>query len=133
MANVIGVGGIFFKCEDPDATRDWYKRVLGITINDYGGADFLHKSSAEQFSDGARTIWSPFKADNDYFAPSKSDWMMNLIVDDMDGMLARLAAENVPLEGEPMNESYGRFAWIMDPDGRKVELWQPVSPPTETD
>lgn len=129
MANVIGVGGIFFLCSDVGATREWYARVLGMSMNDYGGADFLHGDAAAKFPQGARTIWAPFKAGSDYFKPSDSDFMINLMVDDMDGVLARLEAEGVPLEGDPMEESYGRFAWIMDPDGRKIELWQPTEPP----
>ncbi|MEL6323980.1 MAG: VOC family protein [Pseudomonadota bacterium] len=131
MANVLGVGGVFFECADVDATRDWYARVLGITMNDYGGADFLHADSAKAFPIGARTIWSPFAADNEYFKPSKAGWMLNLIVDDLDAMIARIKSENVPLQGEPMTEPYGHFAWIMDPDGRKIELWQPIEPPAD--
>ncbi|MEO0881667.1 MAG: VOC family protein [Pseudomonadota bacterium] len=126
MAKVLGLGGIFFLCEDVDATRAWYTRVLGIEINDFGGHAFSQKEAAEACGDGAMTIWSPFKASSDYFKPSTSDWMMNLIVDDLDAMLERIRSENVPLEGEPMTESYGKFAWIMDPDGRKIELWQPI-------
>jgi catechol 2,3-dioxygenase-like lactoylglutathione lyase family enzyme len=126
MAKVIGLGGIFFHCEDVEATRAWYKRVLGLEIDDNGGSSFLHADSAAQFPQGARTIWAPFKAGSDYFKPSDSDFMINLMIDDFDGMLERLKAEGVPMEGEPMIESYGKFAWVMDPDGRKVELWQPV-------
>jgi catechol 2,3-dioxygenase-like lactoylglutathione lyase family enzyme len=126
MAKVIGLGGIFFHCEDVEATRAWYKRVLDLEIDDYGGSSFLHADSAAQFPQGARTIWAPFKAGSDYFKPSDADFMINLMIDDFDGMLERLKAEGVPMEGEPMIESYGKFAWVMDPDGRKVELWQPV-------
>ncbi len=126
MAKVIGVGGIFFLCKDVEATRAWYTRVLGIEINDYGGHGFVQKAAADIFPRGAMTVWSPFKGDSDYFKPSDSDWMMNLMVDDLDGILEKIAAEDVPLEGEPMTEPYGKFAWIMDPDGRKIELWQPV-------
>lgn len=126
MAKVIGVGGVFFLCTDVDATRDWYRRALGIEMDDYGGTSFGHADSAAVFPEGARTIWAPFKAESDYFKPSASDFMINLMIDDFDDMLAHLAAEGVPLEGEPMIESYGKFAWVMDPDGRKVELWQPV-------
>lgn len=128
MAKVLGVGGIFFRCKDVEATRKWYTRVLGVEINDFGGHAFSQKAAGDVFPQGAMTIWSPFAGDSDYFQPSKADWMMNLMVDDMDGMLARLEAENVPLEGDPMTESYGKFAWIMDPDGRKIELWQPIEP-----
>lgn len=126
MAKVLGVGGIFFLCKDVEATRAWYTRVLGIEINDYGGNAFSHAGSEKAFGKGAMTIWSPFQADSEYFKPSTSDWMINLMVDDLDAMLERVKSEDVPLEGEPMTESYGKFAWIMDPDGRKIELWQPI-------
>ncbi len=126
MAKVIGLGGLFFLCKDVDATRAWYTRVLGISIDEYGGSSFSQAEAAEKFPQGARTIWAPFKAGSDYFKPSDSDFMMNLMVDDLDAMVERVKAEGVELEGEPMSESYGKFAWLMDPDGRKIELWQPV-------
>ncbi len=126
MAKVLGLGGLFFRCRDVDATRAWYTRVLGIEIDGFGGHAFHQKAAAEVFPKGAMTIWAPFKGDSDYFRPSEADWMMNLMIDDMDGILAKLEAEGVPLVGEPMTESYGRFAWIMDPDNRKIELWQPI-------
>ena len=126
MAKIIGLGGVFFKCKDVDATRAWYARVLGISINDFGGTDFSHKAAADIFPNGAKTVWAPFKGDSDYFAPSDADWMMNLMVDDLDDLIEHLKTENVPLVGDPVTEPYGKFAWIMDPDGRKVELWEPV-------
>ena len=133
MAKVLGLGGLFFLCEDVDATRAWYARVLGIEMNDYGGASFSHADAAEIFPKSAMTIWSPFKGESDYFKPSTSPFMMNLLVDDLDGIIARIKSEGVALEGEMMEESYGRFAWVMDPDGRKVELWQPIEPPAEAE
>lgn len=131
MAKVIGVGGVFFLCKDVEATRDWYNRVLGVSITDHGSSDFPHRISAAAFPQSALTVWSPFKSDSDYFQPSTSDFMINLMVDDLDGMVRRLEAEGVSLEGEIMQESYGCFAWIMDPDDRKVELWQPIEPMSE--
>jgi predicted enzyme related to lactoylglutathione lyase len=128
MANVIGVGGVFFKSDDPEGLMTWYRDVLGMTVNDYGGADFLHADSGRAFPQGARTIFSAFKDTTEYFAPSASPFMINLMIDDMDGMLARLAEKGVPLEGEPQDFDYGRFAWVMDPNGVKIELWQPVEP-----
>ena len=126
MAKVIGVGGVFFLCKDVDATRAWYTRVLGIEIDAYGGASFIQAEAAAHFPQGARTIWAPFKAESDYFKPSDSDFMINLMVDDLEGMVARVQDAGVSLEGDPMSESYGKFAWILDPDDRKVELWQPI-------
>ena len=116
MAKVIGLGGVFFLCKDVDATRAWYKRALGIQIDEFGGTSFSHADSAALFPKGARTVWAPFKAESDYFQPSGSDFMVNLMIDDFDGMLDHLKAEGVPLEGEPMIESYGKFAWVMDPE-----------------
>jgi predicted enzyme related to lactoylglutathione lyase len=118
MAKVLGIGGIFFKAEDPKALCDWYQRVLGFPINDWGGAMFPHPT--EGF-----TLWTPFKADTGYFAPSPHAFMINLIVDDIDGVLERAKAEGVEPTGR-QEESYGRFAWIVDPAGVKVELWQPL-------
>jgi predicted enzyme related to lactoylglutathione lyase len=128
MANVIGVGGIFFHCEDPKALMDWYADVLGVTVNDDGGADFLHAAAGEAFPQGARTIFAPFKTDTDYFQPSAKPFMINLMIDDMESMLVRLKEKGVPLEGDPQDYDYGRFAWVMDPNGTKIELWQPIEP-----
>lgn len=123
MAKVIGLGGFFFKSADPDATRSWYARVLGMVFDDWGGLVFLPDAAAAQ--PGAGTVFSPFSADTDYFAPSDKEFMFNLMVDDLDAMLARCAAEGVePVKVFPP-EPNGRFAHIMDPDGRKIELWQP--------
>ena len=122
---VLGVGGVFFACADPQATKDWYQRVLGLMPDEHGGFHFDHRQTAQAFDDGARTIFAPFDAESDYFAPSNLPYMLNLIVDDMDAVLARIAAADVaqlqPAESHP----YGRFAWVLDPDGRKIELWQP--------
>ncbi|WP_044007597.1 VOC family protein [Jannaschia sp. CCS1] len=127
MGKVIGVGGVFMTCADPAATKEWYTRVLGFEADDHGGFSFLHGDSAAAFPDGARTIFAPFEADSDYLAPSTLPFMLNLIVDDIDAVLARCEAEGVA-QVKPMETfEYGRFAWIMDPDGRKLELWQPPS------
>ena len=123
MAKVLGLGGLFFKSADPDATRAWYSRVLGIAFESWGGVVFEPEAAAAQ--PGAATVFSPFKADSDYFAPSQAPFMINLMVDDLDAMLARCKAEGVePLKVMP-DEFNGKFAHIMDPDGRKLELWEP--------
>ncbi|WJY21463.1 VOC family protein [Fontisubflavum oceani] len=127
MADVIGVGGVFLHCADPDATKSWYARVLGMVPNDYGGFDFGHRESAKQFPEGARTIFAPFAADSEYFKPSTLPFMLNLMVDDLDGMLARAKAEGVEELQPRENLEYGQFGWILDHDGRKIELWQPPS------
>ena len=125
MTGVVGLGGVFFHCTDPEATASWYRDVLGMPLNDHGGADFLHGDSAARFGSGARTIWAPFRADSGYFAPSDRPFMVNLMVDDLAAVLARLAERGVALAGDPEEYDYGRFAWVMDPNGVKVELWQP--------
>ena len=121
MAKVLGVGGVFFKTSDPAELKAWYARVLGLEIGDWG---LFFTPDMLKDMPGSGTVFSPFKADTDYFAPSEKEFMFNLIVDDMDAMLARCKAEGVePVKTQ--DESYGRFAHIMDLEGRKIELWQP--------
>ena len=123
MVKVLGLGGLFFKSADSEATRLWYARVLGLDFTEWGGVVFTPDAAMAQ--PGAATAFSPFKADTDYFAPSDKDYMFNLIVDDLDGVLARCKAEGVePVKLFP-DEGNGRFAHIMDLEGRKIELWQP--------
>ena len=116
MAKVLGIGGVFFKTKDVEATKAWYVRVLGFEPGDYG-------ITFPPLPPGGQTVWSPFSTDTTYFAPSDKPFMLNLAVDDLDGVLARVRAEGVEVLGT-QDESYGRFAWIMDPDGLKLELWQ---------
>jgi predicted enzyme related to lactoylglutathione lyase len=123
MARVIGLGGLFFKSEDTAATREWYAQVLGLEFEDWGGLVFLPQTAAAH--PGAGTVFSPLKAETDYFEPSTKEFMFNLMVDDLDSILARCAKEGVePVRTFP-DEANGRFAHIMDPDGRKIELWEP--------
>lgn len=123
MANVLGVGGFFYKSRDPAAARDWYTRVLGFGFEPWGGVVFKPQPMAEK--PGAATIWNVMKPDTDYVAPSDRDFMINLVVDDLDAVLARCKGEGVePLKSFP-DEGFGRFAHILDPDGIKIELWQP--------
>ncbi|MEL6474799.1 MAG: VOC family protein [Pseudomonadota bacterium] len=131
MAKVLGLGGLFLKSKDPGATQAWYADVLGLEPNDYGGFHFLHRDSATAFPEGARTIFSMFDADTDYFEPSNEPYMLNLIVDDLDGILAAAASKGVEEAKPRESHPYGRFGWVMDPDGRKVELWQPIEPPVD--
>ncbi len=128
MAGIIGVGGVFFRSTDVQALRDWYHNVLGMTLNAYGGADFLHADAARQFPTGARTIWSPFGADTDYFGEGGHDFMLNFIVDDLDAVLARAEAAGAAQSKPRENHDYGHFGWLTDPDGRRIELWQPIEP-----
>ena len=127
MAKVIGLGGIFFLCKDAEATSKWYQTALGIEAQEFG-ISFSHAASAKVFPKGAMTIFAPFKQGSDYFKPSDHDVMFNLMVDDLDGVLARASAAGVEQVQPREDHDYGSFAWVMDPDGRKVELWQPKEP-----
>ncbi len=121
MAKVTGLGGIFYKVADPDATRAWYLATLGIG-GEWGAMFPFKKDEAEGFS-----LLSPFKATTDYFDPSEQPFMINLRVDDLDGLIADLAAKGIDILGT-QNEDYGKFAWILDCDGIKIELWEQVGP-----
>ena len=121
MARVTGLGGVFYKVADPDKTRAWYQDNLGI--GGEWGAMFPFKSDDPE----GFTLFSPFKAETDYFAPSDKPFMVNLRVDDLDGMIAGLEAKGITILGR-QDEEYGRFACILDPDGLKVELWQQLGP-----
>lgn len=120
---VIGLGGLFFKSVDTSAMRDWYGNVLGLAFESWGGLVFLPETAAAH--PGAGTVFSPFKADTNYFAPSDKEFMFNLMVDDLDGILARCADHGVTPIGGVLSEENGKFAHIMDPEGRKIELWEP--------
>ena len=124
MAKITGLGGIFYKVADPDATRAWYQDNLGIG-GEWGAMFPFKNDDPEGF-----TLLSPFKADTDYFAPSDKAFMINLRVDDLDGMIGQLEAKEISILGR-QDEDYGRFAWILDPDGNKVELWQQLGPAPE--
>jgi predicted enzyme related to lactoylglutathione lyase len=120
MAKVIGVGGVFVKAADSAAWRAWYRDVLGIAFEDFGGAVFKHPAV------GATTLAS-FAPDTDYFAPSAQPFMINLIVEDLDGVVAAARAAGVEPVGR-QDEDYGRFAWLIDPAGVKAEPWEPLGP-----
>jgi predicted enzyme related to lactoylglutathione lyase len=122
MAKVLGVGGIFFRSGDPEGLIRWYHDHLGILAEHPGGASFPPAAMPP----GAFTVWSPFREDNEYFEPSRREFMINLVVDDLDGALAQVRAGGAELVGEVQSYEYGRFGWFVDPDGNKVELWQPA-------
>ena len=123
MAKVLGVGGVFFKSGDPAALQEWYARVLGLSFADWGGVVFTPQVAASQ--PGAATIFASFKADTDYFEPSTKEFMINLMVDDMDAVLTRCAQHGVKPLLTLDDQPNGRFAHILDPEGRKLELWEP--------
>jgi predicted enzyme related to lactoylglutathione lyase len=123
MAKVLGVGGIFFKSPDPRRLLDWYCRWLGFPAPETGDGAVMFFPKA--MPENALTVWSPFPADTAYFAPSDRLFMFNLIVDDLDEALKQVAAGGAQVVGGIEQYDYGRFGWFIDPDGNKVELWQP--------
>ena len=124
MKRVTGVGGIFMKSANPKAMRDWYQRHLGIDVQEWGGATFTWKGP--QNPDGiGTTVWNIFDASSNYFDPSRSPFMVNYRVADLVALIAALRAEGCNV-GEKVDESeYGKFGWVFDPDGNKIELWEP--------
>ena len=120
MKRVTGIGGIFFKAKDPKALGEWYRTHLGIEVTAWGGAKFTSEG-------GGVTAWTPFKEDTKYFAPSQSSFMINYRVEDLVALIAVLRSEGVEVDGEGDASDYGRFAWVIDPEGNKVELWEPVA------
>ncbi len=124
MARVTGVGGIFFKTRgDRAALAAWYRQHLGMPLEDWGGA--ILRWSEDRAGDGGVTVWHVADRDSKWFAPSDSSFMVNYRVDDLDGLLAQLREAGVQVVGGPDADDNGKFAWILDPDGNKVELWQP--------
>ena len=124
MKKVTGIGGIFFKSDHPEKLYQWYERHLGIKSEPGSGAMFEWRE-ADDSSKKAMTVWSIFPAATKYFDPSRSPFMLNYRVDDLDGLLKMLAAEGVEIDPKREDHEYGRFAWIMDPDGNRIELWEP--------
>jgi predicted enzyme related to lactoylglutathione lyase len=118
MKRVTGIGGVFFKSSDPKRLAEWYRLHLGLNVEEWGGVAF-------QWSSPGTTIWSPFKQDTDNFAPSQSSFMINYRVDDLHALLAALRAEGCQVLDKVDDSEYGKFGWVIDPDGNKLELWQP--------
>jgi len=128
MAKVLGLGGLFFKSANAEATRAWYARVLGVEPTEWGGTWFPATDFAAQ--PGAGTVFN-IMSSSEYIAPSTNEFMLNLVVDDLDGVLARAKEHGVePIKLFP-EEVNGRFAHILDPEGRKVELWEPKPMPSQ--
>ncbi len=119
---ILGIGGVFFKSANRDQTREWYAKHLGLA--DTGHGAMLPWREHDDPQKEHVTVWTIFSASTDYI-PATQPLMINYIVDDMDALLARLKQEGVKIDPKRMDESYGRFAWIYDSDGNKIELWQP--------
>jgi predicted enzyme related to lactoylglutathione lyase len=123
MERVRGIGGVFFKARDPKALSAWYRDVLGVDIKAWGGAVFRWKELDAK--GGAGTVFSPFSAETTYFLPSDKPYMFNFVVDDLDAMLAQVRASGAVVDEKITEEDNGKFGWVMDPDGNRVELWEP--------
>jgi predicted enzyme related to lactoylglutathione lyase len=125
MKRVTGIGGIFFYAKDPAALGAWYKTHLGIDVQDWGGAAFEWADANGDPIKGT-TAWYVESVDGGHFAPSKSSFMVNYRVDDLDALLEALRAEGCNVLEKTDDTDYGKFGWVIDPEGNKVELWQPL-------
>ncbi|GLB52688.1 glyoxalase [Neptunitalea chrysea] len=119
---VTGLGGFFFKSEDPDAAKEWYKTHLGLNTDAYGCTFWWKDENGNDCS----TQWSPFKKDTEYFKPSEKPFMMTFRVENLEELLTALKEEGVTVVGNMETYEYGKFGWILDPEGNKLELWEPI-------
>lgn len=121
---VTGVGGIFFKTENPEKLKDWYKENLGISTSEYGSSfEFRNANRPEEIN---YLQWSPFKKDTEYFEPSKKEFMINYRVQNIEALVKNLKANGVTVVDEIESFDYGKFVHIIDLEGNKIELWEPV-------
>jgi len=125
MKRVTGIGGIFFKSKSPEQLRDWYRKHLGIESESWGASLYWRDDPRHS---AAYTAWSPFAHDTKYFEPSHAPFMINYRVEDLDWLLTQLRAEGVDVDPRMEESEFGKFGWIMDPEGNRVELWEPPSP-----
>lgn len=119
MSHITGIGGIFFKAKDPVALREWYVKHLGIKFEDWGGCVFPG-------APGTSTTWAIFKPDTDYFAPGTANFMVNFRVHDLAGLVAKLKAAGAQVQDQQETSELGTFTWVLDPEGNKIELWEPA-------
>ncbi|MDX1628986.1 MAG: VOC family protein [Fulvivirga sp.] len=121
---VTGIGGIFFKCKDPQKVRQWYSEHLGLVTDKYGS--LFEFRQADQPEKAAYLQWSPFKEDTDYFQPSEKDFMVNFRVENIEKLVDELKKNGVQVLDDIATYDYGKFVHILDPEGNKIELWEPV-------
>ncbi len=124
MKRVTGIGGIFFKSKDPQSLREWYRLHLSIESAGDSGASF-HWREVDNPEQKGLTVWSAFPQDTRYFEPSSVPFMINYRVANLDWLLAQLRGEGIEVDPRIEEYEYGRFAWIMDPEGNRIELWEP--------
>lgn len=126
MKRVTGIGGVFFKAKDPEKLCEWYRTHLGVESKKDGAATFrwrkLDDPKSERF-----TVWSPFPENTDYFASSTKPFMINFQVENLEQLLAQLKREGVTVDPKVGTYDYGKFGWIMDPEGNRIELWEPTT------
>jgi predicted enzyme related to lactoylglutathione lyase len=126
MKRVTGIGGIFFKSQKQEELYQWYEKHLGIKSEPPPGSGAMFEwREVEDAEKKGMTVWAVFPHDTTYFNPSHSNFMINYRVDDLDALLAELRKEGVEVDPHREDYDYGRFAWIMDPDGNRIELWEP--------
>ncbi len=123
MKRVTGIGGILFKSKDPKALAAWYHKHLGLHVEGWGGVVF--QWAADNPTGVGTTVWTPFKEDTTYFAPSPSPFMINFRVADLHALLAALREEGCAVQDKVDESEFGKFGWVVDPEGNKVELWEP--------
>ena len=122
MKRVTGIGGTFFKAKDPKSLGIWYRDHLGLEVGDWGGAIF---SWGGHDSEKGMTIWNTFKSDTTYLDPGTASFMINFRVADLTSLLAALKAEGCNVQDRTEESEQGKFGWVIDPEGNKVELWEP--------
>ncbi|HZQ69774.1 MAG TPA: VOC family protein [Terriglobales bacterium] len=125
MKRVTGIGGIFFKSDKPDDLYAWYQKHLGIKMLPDGSSSAFEWRDKDNPDQIGMTVWSIFPRSSQYFDPSRSPFMINYRVDNLDGLLQELRKDGVQIDPHREDYDYGRFAWIMDPDGNRIELWEP--------
>ncbi|HEY5825350.1 MAG TPA: VOC family protein [Cyclobacteriaceae bacterium] len=125
MKRVTGLGGVFFKTKDPQKTKEWYQKHLGMQMDEYGFSFKWIDTEKPDAKEPSLTAWNPFKDDTKYFSPSEKPYMFNYRVENLVELLKVLKEEGVQIVGEMEEFSYGKFGWIMDADGNKIELWEP--------
>jgi len=130
MKRVTGIGGVFIKSKDTERLKAWYKTHLGLDIQDWGGVAFQWHTPENPNPNGA-TVWSVFEASSKYFDPSKSQFMINYRVEDLHAVLKELRAEGCDVDDKTDESEFGKFGWVMDPDGNRVELWEPPLEPIQ--
>lgn len=124
MKKITGLGGVFIKARDPKAMAAWYQQHLGIGFNEYNYVDLPFTDEQGKVTPG-HNVLSFFAENSAYFNPSEKQVMLNLRVSDLFTLLDQLREEGVTIVGDPLNEEYGKFGWILDPEGNKIELWEP--------